>query len=96
MFSVRTLPSVNVHASMAKTVRSMATKTLKEGDRVPSVTFKARVRDDAIGGSNPFKWKDITSADLFANKRVVLFSLPGGTARPFLVLLLSIKRHYIL
>eukprot|EP01033_Poteriospumella_lacustris_P008924 gene8924-6406_t len=56
----------------------MASKALKEGDRVPAVTFKARVRDDAIGGSNPFKWKDITSADLFANKRVVLFSLPGA------------------
>lgn len=96
MFAARALPSVSVHASMAKTVRSMASKALKEGDRVPAVTFKARVRDDAIGGSNPFKWKDITSADLFANKRVVLFSLPGGTSHPFLLSLLSIKRHFIL
>lgn len=52
--------------------------TLKVGDRVPEVTFKARVRDDKLGGENPFKWKDIKSSDLFAKKRAVVFALPGG------------------
>ena len=52
--------------------------TLKEGDTVPSVTFKARVRDEKIGGDNPFDWKDVTSDDLFKGKRVAIFSLPGG------------------
>lgn len=55
-----------------------AFKPLKEGDRVPNVIFKARVRDESIGGENPFKWKDVSTNDLFANKRVVLFALPGG------------------
>lgn len=45
---------------------------------VPSVVFKTRVRDDSIEGDNPYRWQDVTSFDLFANKRVVLFSLPGA------------------
>lgn len=45
---------------------------------VPSVVFKTRVRDESIGGSNPYRWEDKTSFDYFANKRVVLFSLPGA------------------
>ena len=47
-------------------------------DTLPSVTFKVRVRDESIGGDNPFTWKDVTTEDLFAGKRVVLFSLPGA------------------
>lgn len=46
--------------------------------QVPNVTFKTRVRDEAIGGENPFKWYDLTTDELFANKKVVVFSLPGA------------------
>lgn len=42
------------------------------------VTFKMRVRDETLGGDNPFRWELVRSEDLFANKRVVLFSLPGA------------------
>ena len=45
---------------------------------VPSVVFKTRVRDESIEGPNPYRWEDVTSFDLFAGKRVVLFSLPGA------------------
>ena len=45
---------------------------------VPSVTFKTRVRDDSIEGDNPYRWEHVTTWDLFAGKRVVLFSLPGA------------------
>ncbi len=45
---------------------------------VPSVTFKTRVRNDALGGPNPFEWKDLTSDELFKGKTVVVFSLPGA------------------
>lgn len=51
---------------------------LKVGDTVPEVTFKARVRDDKLGGDNPFDWKDVTSSDLFKGKRAVIFCLPGA------------------
>ncbi|MGQ4001896.1 peroxiredoxin [Francisellaceae bacterium CB300] len=46
--------------------------------RVPNVTFKTRVRDESIGGDNPFKWEDVTTADIFNNKRVIVFALPGA------------------
>ncbi|PID51415.1 MAG: peroxiredoxin [Pasteurellales bacterium] len=45
---------------------------------VPDVVFKTRVRDESIGGENPFKWYDLTTDELFANKKVVVFSLPGA------------------
>ncbi|MFQ3230693.1 MAG: peroxiredoxin [Reinekea sp.] len=45
---------------------------------VPNVTFKTRVRDESIGGDNPFKWQDVTTDDVFKGKNVVLFSLPGA------------------
>jgi len=45
---------------------------------VPDVIFRTRVRDESIGGDNPFRWQDMTTDDYFANKRVVLFSLPGA------------------
>ncbi|AFL53463.1 peroxiredoxin [Sinorhizobium fredii] len=48
------------------------------GRKVPVVTFRTRVRDESVGGSNPFRWHDVSSNDYFAGKRVVLFSLPGA------------------
>ena len=51
---------------------------MKPGIQVPNVTFKTRVRDESIEGSNPFRWEDKTSDDFFKGKRVVLFSLPGA------------------
>jgi len=51
---------------------------MKTGFRLPEVTFHTRVRDESVGGPNPFRWQDMTTADYFAGKRVVLFSLPGA------------------
>jgi peroxiredoxin len=57
------------------------------GNKVPQVTFKYRVRTDGHpityvdttnGGENPFEFKDITTDDIFAGKRVLVFSLPGA------------------
>ena len=47
-------------------------------NHVPSVTFKTRVRNEALGGPNPFEWKDLTSDEIFKGKNVVVFSLPGA------------------
>ena len=49
-----------------------------EGFNVPCTMFKMRVRDESIGGPNPFRWEDVTSDQLLKGKRVVLFSLPGA------------------
>ena len=40
-----------------------------EGQRVPDVTFRTRV-DGA--------WKDVTTAEVFSGRRVVVFALPGA------------------
>ena len=45
---------------------------------VPSVVFKTRVRDESVGGENPFRWQDRTTKELFGSKRVVVFALPGA------------------
>ena len=49
-----------------------------QGHTVPDIIFKTRVRDEALGGPNPYRWQDVTTGDIFAGKRVVVFSLPGA------------------
>lgn len=50
----------------------------ESGVKLPEVTFRTRVRDESVGGPNPYRWQDRTTADFFAGKRAVLFSLPGA------------------
>ncbi len=47
-------------------------------NRVPEIVFKTRVRDESVDGPNPFRWQDISSDDIFAGKKVVVFALPGA------------------
>ncbi len=44
-----------------------------ESTKVPDVTFKTRVRR-----SGNYVWRDLTTRDIFAEKRIVLFALPGA------------------
>jgi peroxiredoxin len=46
--------------------------------RVPKVVFKTRVRDSKVKGPNPFRWQDVISDEIFGNKKIVLFALPGA------------------
>ncbi len=45
---------------------------------VPQATFQTRVRNDALGGTNPYEWRELTTDDVFKGKKIVLFSLPGA------------------
>lgn len=51
---------------------------MKPGVKLPQITFRTRVRDEAVGGPNPFRWQDMSTDDYFKGKRVILFSLPGA------------------
>ena len=50
----------------------------EEKKTVPSCTWHTRIRDSKIGGDNPYRWQDVTSDEIFADKRVIVFSLPGA------------------
>ncbi len=49
-----------------------------QGRSVPHVVFKTRVRDESVPGPNPYRWQDVDSREMFAGRRVVVFSLPGA------------------
>jgi peroxiredoxin len=46
--------------------------------RVPEATFRTRVRDESVGGDNPFRWQDVAASEIFGGRRVVVFALPGA------------------
>ena len=82
MFRHTLMSAIVVTASAFAPVRTagvrMMSMAAKVGDTVPTVNFLARVRDEKIGGPNPFDWKVVPSTDLFKGKRCVLFALPGA------------------
>lgn len=45
---------------------------------VPSVVFKTRVRDESVAGPNPFRWQEVSTDDIFNDKKVIVFALPGA------------------
>ena len=56
-------------------------QSLSVGDEVPNVIFNQRVGDTTPdGGGCPIdgEWVEIQSGDIFDNKKVVVFSLPGA------------------
>ncbi len=74
----RSSPSQSFGIKSARSMHSKVVMAAGIPDSLPSATFKVRVRDESIGGDNPFKWTDVTTQDLFGGKKVVLFSLPGA------------------
>lgn len=47
-------------------------------EKVPYVVFKTRIRDESVEGPNPYRWQDTTTEDIFAGKKIAIFSLPGA------------------
>ncbi len=48
------------------------------GREIPDVTLKTRVRDESVGGPNPFRWQDRQTGEMLGRGRVVVFALPGA------------------
>ncbi len=47
-------------------------------NKVPNVVFKAHSHDENVCGVDPFAWIDVSSDEIFKDKKVVLFSIPGA------------------
>ena len=46
--------------------------------KVPNVVFHTRVRDDSVSGPNPYRWAQVSTFELFGEKTILAFSLPGA------------------
>lgn len=40
--------------------------------QVPNIVFKTGIRDESIGGDNPFRWQDVSTDDIFKGKKIVI------------------------
>ena len=62
---------------------------------VPNVIFKTRVRDESLEGENPFRWQDVSSVEIFKDRKVVVLALPGAfTPTCSSTHLPGFERHY--
>ena len=46
--------------------------------RIPNVMHMLRVRDESIGGDNPFRWEQKTTHEIVGRGKNIIFSLPGA------------------
>ncbi len=53
-------------------------KQLQAGDHVPDVIFKTRVGDGPVCGDSSGTWQDVTTEEIFAGKKIIVFALPGA------------------
>ena len=51
---------------------------LKEGESAPRVRLQCRKRDNKVKGPNKFCWNQVFTRDLYQNKRIIIFGLPGA------------------
>jgi len=47
-------------------------------NKVPKIIFKTHTHDENVCGADPFAWIDLSSDEVFKDKKVVLFSIPGA------------------
>jgi peroxiredoxin len=45
---------------------------------IPQVIFKTHTYDPQVCGIEPFAWVDVSSDEIFSDKKVIVFSLPGA------------------
>lgn len=72
------MPKTNRKTTSSKRRTKKQCSIVKEGKRVPNVVFRTRIRDEKVKGPNKFKWKNLTSKEVFKGKRIVVLALPGA------------------
>lgn len=45
---------------------------------MPDVVFKTRTGDGPVCGDNAGRWVDLTTAEIFNGKKIIVFALPGA------------------
>ena len=48
------------------------------GSMAPLIDLKVRVKDKRVSGDNKFKWSTMNTKELYDNKRIVIFAIPGA------------------
>jgi len=47
-------------------------------NRIPNVMHMLRVRDESIGGDNPYRWEQKTTHEIVGRGKNIIFALPGA------------------
>ena len=50
----------------------------KEGFKAPNVKLQCRKRDPQMKGPNKFCWNQVNTKDLYQDRRIIIFALPGA------------------
>jgi len=49
-----------------------------EGKMAPKVILEVRKRDNNVKGDNKFSWSKLDTNEMYKNKRIIIFALPGA------------------
>jgi peroxiredoxin len=49
-----------------------------EGKMAPKVILEVRKRDNRVRGNNKFSWDMLDTNNIYKNKRIIIFALPGA------------------
>ena len=75
-------PSKKKQSKSSKTKETKKKLHKMEGCKIPNVKLQTRVKNTNVKKSksnkNSYKWKTISTNNLFKNKKSVVFSLPGA------------------
>lgn len=50
----------------------------REGTKAPHVKLHCRKRNIKVKGPNKFCWNEVNTKDLYKNRRIIIFALPGA------------------
>ena len=51
---------------------------LHEGQLAPKVKLQCRKRDSTVKGPNKFCWNEVNTKELYQDRRIIIFALPGA------------------
>ena len=51
---------------------------LHEGQPAPKVKLQCRKRDSTVKGPNKFCWNEVNTKELYQDRRIIIFALPGA------------------